>query len=476
MGVSLRAAFFLVAALLVSTAANSQPPIDPPKAVRLDPTQESDAAAWVAANAHPFDAGAIDDEVYAGIIAALGPADIYGLGEVTHGTHEDQQFKADLIKALIRAGKVDRLALEANYTVGLAFDRYVRLGVGDPVALVRSTDFFRIWKGDEFAGLLTWIRAYNLQATRPVSIIAIDIQLPGRDLPIALADLARRDQRAAATFRRQLEAFLAVGREDPPRFSRVWLELSSSERIAATAAAKALLARFDTDAASWRDPDFSVAHEAARRAWQGMSSYGMIGEKAPSAEESSRRDRYMGENLLRGAADAHGVALWAHNEHVAANYDQVYEDMGQLTVGRIVQKSIGDRYRTIGATYSQARVLITQVRSSGADALSAKVDDRVHLLTNDGAETTGHLFDLAGALNHTTASWLLTPRPTDTGVPIAATHGDFFFGEAGWLYNADKFQRDPEDAAGSKLNTYDVLVWFRNMTPHHRWPNVPMAR
>ena len=464
-----------IMALVASSSLQGAAPA-PPSAVRLDTAQQRDAAAWVAANAHPFNPGAIGDDVYAGIIDALGPADVYGLGEVTHGTHEDQQFKADLIKALVRSGRVDRLALEANYTVGMAFDRYVKTGVGDPVALVRSKDFFRIWKGDEFAGLLTWLRAYNLQAAHPVSIIAVDIQLPGRDLPIALADLARRDPHAADAFRKQLKPFLARQSEEPPRFSRVWLELTRPQRAAATAAAKALLTRFDTEPKLQRGPGFGTAHEAARRAWQGMSSYEMIGEKSPSQEEVSRRDRYMGENLLREAAGAHGVALWAHNSHVAANYDQIYEDEGQLTLGRVVMKSIGSRYRTVGATYSKAAVMITQAHLSGTAALSTDVDDKVHILANDGPQTTGALFDLAAEPSHAQAMWLRAPTPTETSAPSGVERGDFFFGEAGWLYNPATFQKDPEDAAGSKLNTYDVLVWFKELTPQHRWPNVPKAK
>ncbi|MGJ3628430.1 erythromycin esterase family protein [Sphingomonas sp. MMS24-JH45] len=95
------------------------------------------------------------------------------------------------------AGAIDTLALEANRVAGRGFDRYVRFGEGDPVALIRSPSFFRIWKGDEFGGLLIWLRAWNLaNPDRPVRVIGIDNQDAGTDAGAALAFLGKRECRA----------------------------------------------------------------------------------------------------------------------------------------------------------------------------------------------------------------------------------------------------------------------------------------
>lgn len=453
----------------------------PPKAVTLTPAQAALAARWVAAHGHGFDPGAIDAQVYRDIVAALGPARIYGLGEVTHGTHEDHQFKADLIKELIREGKIDTLALESNYTSGLAFDDYVKTGRGDPVALIRSTDFFRIWKGDEFASLLTWIRAWNIQAATPVSIVAVDLQLPGKDARIALGELATRDPAAAARWNPALAPFWGTDPSDPPRFSTAWTQISDAQRAAALQAGKELLARFDADAARQHGPAFARAHEAARRVWQGFRSYEfMTGDpkqdwsKVPP-DFGSRRDRYMAENLLRTAASAKGVAFWAHNGHVVGNAEPIYDQLGFLTVGTQAKKALADGYRTVGFTYSTADVLITPV-ARVTNVAAVMPDDKVTPLANDRPGMGGALFARAAAGSGAHAMWLATAPLRGGAAPRAASNGDYFFGDAGWLVGTETFQKNREEAAGQKLWSFDVLVWFRHLTPQRRWPNVPSPK
>lgn len=42
-------------------------------------------------------------------------AQVIGIGEASHGMHEDVLFKAELVLALVDAGLVDTLHLEANH-------------------------------------------------------------------------------------------------------------------------------------------------------------------------------------------------------------------------------------------------------------------------------------------------------------------------------------------------------------------------
>lgn len=462
----------------IASPAHAQTPAEPPKSVLLTVQEEKVASEWLGDHAKTFEPGAIRAADYQAIIAALGSVKVYGIGEVTHGTHEDQQFKADLIKQLILSGKIDTIALESSYRSGLAFDDYVKSGTGDPVALVRSTDFFRIWKGDEFTSLLTWVRAYNLQATKPVSIIGVDVQLPARDAQLAIDELASRDAAEAARYRPIFAPFFAPDGEDPPRLVTVWTAMSAEQQATALEAAAAMLAGFDREATTQTGAAFDRAHESARRVWQGLSSYeynlgdaNLDWSKVP-AEAVSRRDRYMGENLLRLTDKAEGVALWAHNSHVLANYDQLYEDAGWMTLGRVLKKRLGDQYKTIGFTYTTAEALITKQDSFDA----AMIDDKVWMLSNDTPATTGRLFDGAASERGANAIWLRSADLEGTDAPRALSSADFFFGEAGWAYVPSMFQNNTDNAAGVKLASYDVVIWFRHMTPQRRWPNVPYSR
>ena len=177
-----------LAAMVMADAAPARPPSPAPT-----PQGVAAAVAWIKADAHLLSgADAAPDELEP-LAARLSGVRVIGLGEATHGDHEDQQFKANLIKQLVRDGAVTAVVLEANRDAARGFDAYVRKGEGDPVALMRSPSFFRVTRDEEFASLLVWLRAWNQTTDRPVRIIGIDDQDAGRDAAFALAMVARHD-------------------------------------------------------------------------------------------------------------------------------------------------------------------------------------------------------------------------------------------------------------------------------------------
>ena len=140
------------------------------------PTAADEAAAvdWLRTVAVPFADTTPTIAEFDRLLPRLDGARVIGIGEATHGDHQDQAFKAELIKALVRTGRIDTVALECNRAAGAAFDAYVRDGTGELTTLVRSRSFFRIWHDDEFAGLILWLRAWNTTAAMPVTVIGVD--------------------------------------------------------------------------------------------------------------------------------------------------------------------------------------------------------------------------------------------------------------------------------------------------------------
>ncbi|TCJ38386.1 erythromycin esterase family protein [Parafrankia sp. BMG5.11] len=134
-----------------------------PATAQVDADEEA-ARRWIAINLQAFSSNSPEPSELAAITTGLEGARVIGIGEATHGSHEDLTFKAALIKQLVRGGRIDVIALEANRAVEVALDGYVRRGVGDPVALVRSPSFFRIWRTEEFVDLITWLRAWRSPA------------------------------------------------------------------------------------------------------------------------------------------------------------------------------------------------------------------------------------------------------------------------------------------------------------------------
>ena len=71
----------------------------------IRPDDETAVVQWLDSSAHGFSSESPPPEDLAPLAAKLEGAQIIGIGEVTHGDHEDQTFKAELIKTLIIKAK-----------------------------------------------------------------------------------------------------------------------------------------------------------------------------------------------------------------------------------------------------------------------------------------------------------------------------------------------------------------------------------
>ena len=436
--------------------------------------EEDNAVAWITANGHAFTPGSTTRADLAPIVQRLNGARIVGLGEATRGTHEDQAFKADLIKELVRSGQIDTIALEANRAPGAAFDRYVRTGEGDPAELVRSDAFFRTAKGDEFAGLLLWLRAWNLESGKPVGIVGVDVQDAGRDADTALDNLARRSRSTARRIRAALMPLMPDASGSFPKFSRTALAMSPGSFDRAMAAVTKLHDRFEKDAKSRAgNKDFDEARAAATAAWQGMNVIKPF-KGAPgtaTAADYQRRDRYMAANLLVAAGDSHRTALWGHQDRIVSSAPQAFRDNGYFTLGMALREAIGTRYRTVGVTWSRAQVLVT-TRKPGDTSMFPVADDKPAELASDGPATFGHEFNQAAAQG-VDAMWIDMNAMTAAPELADWRNRTLYKGGIGWLYEPDSWQRRPaEQGAGTAGDGIDVLVWFRRMTPQQRWPGM----
>lgn len=454
----------------VGLATIAAAPIAPPP-----PAAGPAVLAWLTASGGRFATAEPSADELAPIVARLKGGRIIGIGEVTHGTHEDQAFKAALIKELVKAGAVDTLALEANRNAGRAFDRYVRLGEGDPAAAVRSSSFFRIWRGDEFAGLILWLRAWNLaHPDAPVRVVGIDNQDAGVDAGFALAFLAKRDPALATKLRPAFGTLMtdAGGRTINPA---AWVQDSKpGEMPAALAAAVTLRDTFEANAAAWgSDPDFAEARHAARIAWQGLYEFerevGIVDVSTLPADYASRRDVFMAANLDALLSPGAHAVVWAHDGHVGEVLPTEIAAKGYMTVGTELEKRLGESYRTVGFTYSRATVLTRRVASFADDYSKPQADEPMPL-ANDRPQDVGSVFArLPGD-----ARWF--DLDTKPGSPTVAAWlaKPMWRGDAGLAVRPDSFQTfDKDDLPLPNGAAFDILVWFRTMTPQHRWPVAP---
>ena len=90
---------------------------------------------------------------------SVGDATIVGLGESTHGAAEEITLKHRTLRLLVEKLGFRSLAWEADWTVGVGIDDYLRTGEGDPEALVRG--MATTWRSQEVVAVLRWLREFN---------------------------------------------------------------------------------------------------------------------------------------------------------------------------------------------------------------------------------------------------------------------------------------------------------------------------
>lgn len=441
--------------------------------VAARPAEDAAAARWLQATGRRLSSADPYPAELAPLVAKLAGARVVGLGEVTHGTHEDLLFKASLVRALVTAGAIDTLAIEANRTAGLLFDAYVRRGEGDPVALTNSPSVFRMLKNQEFASLLLWLRAWNLAHPQAqVGVTAIDDQDGAVDAAFALDVVARHDAALAGRLRAGFGAMLP-----PPGGARVrpsdWVakhDAAEAQRLLAAAAA--LRDAFAAHRAEWSgDADYAEADYAARITWQNFHVFELDVAGADLAKTppdyQSRRDRYLAANLIERLGTTRRAALWAHNWHVAHTFPADWLKQGYRSLGVELRQRLGGAYRTVAATYTRATALATSADGIGLPQLVAEAHDGPVPLDNSGPHGTGRtLARLPGD------SWWFDPAAAGAGPAVRRWLAvPRWGGEIGWIVDPAKFQHGQlaENAMPFGMG-YDAVVWFRTLTPQHRWP------
>jgi erythromycin esterase len=139
------------------------------------PASDEAVVSWIDRHAVPLprvDAGGSvgDLQPLRGIVH---DAKVLGLGESAHGTHEQFTLKHRAARFLVERMCFRTLAWEENWGSGVAIDRYVVRGEGDPRSLV--ADMSSVWRSREMLHLVRWMHAYNVTHENKVRFVGTDL-------------------------------------------------------------------------------------------------------------------------------------------------------------------------------------------------------------------------------------------------------------------------------------------------------------
>ena len=232
----------------------------------------------------------------------------------------------------------------------------------------------------------------------------------------------------------------------------------------AQAGVQALEQALDANAAAWSGrPGWARARRAATLASQGLKIFELEAGR-PDIDKSKlpmdylgRRDRWMADNLLSALAPNENAALWAHDGHILALIDE------QPNEGAALRKALGSAYRAVGFTWSRGAFIAQAFGGTTGTDMTKATEFQPQTLPNDRPGELAFLLDRVGPDRF----WIDLRALPKAQAAFGARRYYYGFGGGGLV--PSRWQTDPDEKlpiAGS----FDLLVYFRTITPSHPWP------
>lgn len=360
---------------------------------------------------------------------------VVALGEATHGNREFQELKLDVFKVLVERHGVRAFALEADSGGCEMVNRYIHGGEGALEETVGNLDF-SLYRTDQMAELISWMRAYNETAAPgdDLRFYGFDLQNYEHSHQLLLEELHACGLNTAG-----LESLGQLRDEHPDDFDR--------DLVAATYEA----ARQQLEALSEDEDTYLALHLV-----DCLLQNDKLGRAANSPESHGLRDHFMAQNVLwilsqEEQLGKQCILVSAHNGHIeqAGAYGPDAKVMGNL-----LTDELGGAYYAIGTDFFRAEV---------------------NLPKGDGRMT--HTFYSHDPLAHAAATcgyercWLDFARVPDSSPLRACIDRPIMMGSVGEgfsplmyvLPQAYRVKREPS-------SPYDSMIFVPYTHPTEIWP------
>ncbi len=278
-------------------------------------------------------------------LADLGQASIVGLGEATHGTHEFFAMKHRLFRYLVERFDFRAFAFECDYGESIYFDRWLNGGAGDLDDMMRHTMHFWTWRTVEVKALLEWMRRVNLSRpeAKRLHYVGVDCQFATYQPGLLREYLERVSPQHLAGIEPLLVREEALRDANFKNLSTEQYQSLQLELGAEYQAWEGLRQEFSQRSSPH---EFEVARQLLRSLSQVNQFY------FESSSTNNVRDRQMADNALwvkENFGSSRGVALWAHNLHVANDASDVWP----RSTGYHLRAALGSRYVIVGFSFCQ---------------------------------------------------------------------------------------------------------------------------
>ncbi len=278
----------------------------------------------------------------------IGRGRVVALGESFHHSHELLEARARLVRALVGAGGIRRILLEAVRPGPGPLSRYVSGDSDDGERALRDTGA-RMWQNHETLRLLDWLRTFNLDHRHDrVTVEGIDILAPGASMRALAPQLAAND---AERFIALSHAFDRDGRADQIAYNG----LTEPERTWLRGCIDRLAERLGQEGeGSGVAGSTGNLHPHCRIVLQ---SFRMLDAGAGGwINGFAHRDRALAENAeqaLHGFDDR--TLILSHNMHVNASaWNQPTGPHPIAPMGTFMRQRLGSDYLVVGTSFGSA--------------------------------------------------------------------------------------------------------------------------
>lgn len=379
--------------------------------------------------------------------SVLAKAQVIGLGEGTHGTHEFFQLKDRLFRYIVQRHGGQALGFEASFGLCVTIDRFIH---GENTAFGWATDAARSlrlwpWQVTEVSDLFQWMKDYNTgkAADQQLSFYGFDCQSADDNFPLIREFLATVDPTSVV----QLDSIARLYSLSGGVSTRAaWGQYS--QRL------PTLYQLFVSQETPWVAAGGQRAYQLARHAVRVLiQNQDIISRNQATCESYSKRDLYMAENIqwLYQTLGITKLGLWAHSGHVAS----LASICGSASMGYWLKQQLGSQYLIVGTSFSNGTFTAIDASKTNLPLSSLSIE-------SESIKSTSNY--LLGKVQYPNFMLTLTQSPRDSVL-------------RNWLQAAQPLLLIGAGYDGSKLQEYlytyplrgsfDVLIHFRATTPTH---------
>src|SRR5262245_37606818 len=278
-------------------------------------------------------------------------AQVVGLGESAHGTHEQFTLKHRAARFLVERMGFRTLAWEESWGSGVAIDRFVTTGAGDPGAVVAAAS--SVWRSADMLDLVHWMRTYNLTHQDKIRFVGTDLtqlqQLLFDEIVEYVGDVAPQRLNELA------DALDPIRLRGLPEEHIMWyLQQPDKQPYIDHARAVYELVIGLPLGPSRIDREYPIQHARVILGFYEYYATGVL----------DQRDRFMADTLIWWQQRSqHRIIYWAANVHTAASPQVTYSlppfvpPTPAVVAGSHLRQRYGRRYVSVGTVFHTGEVL-----------------------------------------------------------------------------------------------------------------------